>query len=304
MQRRNVRKITNNSCTYGETVTQLPDGFVPYQQWSEHNACADVPPFMHPEQVGTSPIGRRWGLWPIMFEEYVSDTEPDLSVSDPQCKANNRIILWRRLTRNDIPKGWHQPSRTSSKLEGFFELRPDEEYWKKWSKSARYDRRRWHTELLNKKYIIESITIEEFEQTYTKSSIAQKIGKDIFYILKRKALDKNTAQYVELFGIRVIKTGEVIACMGIIHSPTRNASYYQAGCIRDTTMSEPIMLGLIDHWFAHEVTRSTRFLHAGYSWQKGETKSWKGFSQFKAKFGLCYIACSPLLVRFMRGKLF
>lgn len=285
-------------CDYGEVITSLPDGFVPREQWPEYNIAATPSALFNPEEVGKNPRGVRWSFWPLTFEEYVSDKEPDLSISDPKGNARNRLVWWRRIVRADVPPGWYQLSRRPSRFEGFAEIK-EKDYWRSWTKTARYDRRVWHEDFLNKKYTIEKISYPEFEVSYLKSSVVKKVGTEALHMVERLK-----EEHTQLWGVRDIRANTIIAGMAVIDSPTHRAAYYLSGFKLPTSANDPVMTGLLDHCFASLQKSGGRFLQTGGFWHRGKPRSWKGFSQFKAKFGMRYIAYQPMLVRFVSGKLF
>jgi hypothetical protein len=290
--------------TYGEVLSELPQGFIPREQWPEYLLTASPPPTFKPEAVGENPRGMRWGLWPLTFEEYITDLEPDLAVSDPDHLARNRIVLWRRLTRTDIPKGWHQFSKKPSRLEGIAEIK-NADYWRRWDESARRYRRRWVTNCLNKIYTIAEVPYEEFAHAYMQSTVVKKVGRETLNIAKRRIeQEKNELRFTECWGVRRMSDDMLMAGMVITNSPSCGGSYYLCGFYKAEVGEDPLMMGLMDNWFSISLKRGIRFLHFGGFWIKGDPKNWKGFSIFKSKFGLFYLYYPPLLLRIVRGKFF
>ncbi len=279
-------------------VISLPPEYQPRHQWPEYAAHLDMPSFFRPAIVGTHPRGMRRGIWPFIIEGYVSDTEPADFTSDPG--ACNRIIQWVRLIRQDIPPGWRTLSSEPSELEGFFDLRAFPEYQKQWIKVARYDLRQWHT-IYSSRYVIEKISWSEYAQTCKSSTINKKIGL-VVQVMKRK-WQCDPGQVI-FWGAREKSTGEVVACIGVINSPTHQASYYATGCMRTLSGYNPVMVGLIDHWFQTSQKQHLRFLHFGQFWMSGKPVSWKGFTTFKLKFNPQLLLYPPTLYRFERGTLF
>lgn len=291
-------------CQYGELIQTLPEGFVPYQQWPEYHTAADIPKILHPIAVGKNPTGTRRGIWPLFVEEYVSDTEPDLLQSDPDQTAPNRIIKWHRVVRQDIPHGWRAFLQTPSRIEGFAEVFPHDAYWTHWSESARRYRKKWTQEFLGKKYTIEPIPFEEFAASYKQGTISNTVKKIFLEKLALKLLLSKDSETITLWGVRDIQTARVVAGMATITSPQHKASYYLCGFIHPAAEHDPVMLGVMDHWFGMAQKNGILFLHFGCFWKKGDPVSWKGFSTFKSKFGLQYIAYPPILVRIARGNIF
>lgn len=281
---------------YGAIVGSLPSGYAPRQQWPEYDQAAQVPAFMRPRSVGSTIKGIQWGLWPIMFEEYVSDDEPSTATDGP-----NRVIIWQRLTRRNVPDGWLQMSRKPGRVEGFALLDKDD-HRRTWSESARRYARKWQTDFLHIHYDIEEISFDEFCKNYLLSTVAKKAQTLQLDILAQMLANDACAPHVTLWGARNIQTEELVAGLAIVTSQTHRASYYQAGFIKETPDNAPAMIGLMDHWFMVAKERGVRILMFGGFWHPGLPKKvWGGFSAFKAKFGLQYIEYAPPLMRFKRG---
>jgi len=62
------------------------------------------------------------------------------------------------------------------------------------------------------------------------------------------------------------------------------------------------MTGLFDHWFKDSLAQNTAFIDFGNFWKKGDPRSWKGFSIFKAKFGPTYFFYKPKLYKFRLNR--
>jgi len=285
---------------YGEILKEAPEGYVPHYQWPEYNLATDVPAFLAPRLVGKDPIGMYRRFWPIVVEEYISDKEPVEADSDPEGISANRMIIWQRVFRDDAPKGWRKLKQKPPQLEGFATLEKND-YWTSWSESARRYRRKWHDEFAGKEYAIERVGMDEFLKHYSASNIKSYIKKLYAEIVERK---HNTGAHIDFLAARHLPTGDIAAAMAIVDSPTHKGSHYLCGFIKPEYEKVPAMVGLMDAWHARGLTNNTKFLHFGRFWQKGDPHDWKGFSQFKSKFGLRYVAYPPALFRFARGRLF
>ena len=285
---------------YGEVVTKAPEGFIPYHQWPEYDLPSDAPPFLGPRLVGKNPVGMYRRIWPIVIEEYISDKEPVLSDSDPENISLNRVLLWQRLFREDIPRGWRALSKRSPQLEGFADLNT-KDYTARWSESARRYRRKWHKEFLGNGYTIERISLEEFLKSYMQSPI-KKETKSMYEEMSKRKLKKGAG--LDIWAVRHTGSGEIAAGMVYITSPSCKASYYLCGFILEKYRDTPAMVGLVDAWYERSIKNGIRFLHFGRFWQKGDPEDWKGFSLFKSKFGLNYISYPTALWRFKKGRLF
>jgi len=277
-------------------LEKLPEDFVPRHQWPEYDILSASPAHFHPEVVGEKPKGMRWGMWPLYFEEYFSDDEPDIRFSNATA-SHHRFIVWHRLMRTDIPAGWYGFSKKRVKLEGIAFLSSDEAYTSSWSRVARYDRHQWQKTLLNTKYNIEETSFAEFQSAYKKSGVVGKIGDMNINILER-AMHGRKSEYIELRCVRNIENGEITAGMATITSKTHGASYYYCAFRARSEKRDPTMTGLMDDWFARCHKNGVRYVNMGYFWHPGKPKDWKGFSNFKAKFVTDYLLYQPPLIRF------
>ncbi len=257
------------------------------------------------EEVGGgqtgNPKGIRWSLWPLTFEEYVSDREP--AIDDSGKLARNRVMMWKRLHDGPAPKGWYKLSKNPWRVDGFVELTPDTDYKTGWYKQARRDLRLWEEKFLNKGYSIEPVSLEEYERAYKKSTVMRKVGFDPLQILRRKYATKVGRENMALWGVRN-KRGEIIAGINLRFSPTYNSTKYECPFILLEAKHVYAMTALVDHWFKESLKRGVTLLVFSCFWHKGEPKSWKAFSLFKSHFGPQLVAYPPTLWRFVRGKLF
>lgn len=285
---------------YGEIVTEAPEGYVPYQQWPEYMLAADIPPLLAPRLVGKNPVGVYRRFWPIVVEDYMSDKEPVLADSDPEGISANRILIWQRVFSTKIPRGWRRFSMRSPLLEGFAHI-TDNEYRAPWSESARRYVRKWEREHLGKDFVVEAISLETFLAAYRESDINKYIRSLYADMVERK---QKGGAHVRFIAARHIPSNDIVAAMALVDSPTHKGSHYLCGFIQKKYEHIPAMVGLVDRWYEESLTQGITFLHFGRFWQKGDPSDWKGFSQFKAKFGLHYISYPPALWKFQKGTLF
>lgn len=282
-----------------EDILELPPDFAPREQWPEFSLASIPPPQLNPQEVGTAPKGLRWGIWPLYFESYTSDTEPDLAKSDARGDAPSRIIIWHRITRTDAPHGWRAFSQRGSRTESYAELVPGEDYAHAWSESARRYRNKWRREYLGVKYSIEALAYEQFKVAYMQSPTFKKTGEKPLDILRRNIRGRAPSR---IWGVLHLESGELAAGMAVMDSPAEHASYYACGFIRQEWSADPLMTGLMEHWFSESARTDIQLLHLGEFWQEGKPADWKGFSQFKSGFGARLIPYPPALVRFAFRK--
>ncbi len=286
---------------YGDIVP-APPNFAPPEAWPEFGALAYPVALCAREAVGTHPQGVRWSLWPFTFEEYVSDTEPNLAVSKNGLLARTRIVQWKRVARTDIPPGWKAYSAKPWRIDGY-RMVSGPDYFLTWDKDTRRNLRTWRTTLLGHHYAVEELTLKEFVAAYRASITFKKIGREQLLSLERKYAMPHVRPYMTLFGVRNLQTGAIIAGTAAFFVPTRSASVRECPFIHAEARSAFAMTGLMDHWFAESLKRGVTRLQFTHFWNPGEPSGWKGFSEFKSHFGLTYVAYPPVLYRLVRGKL-
>jgi len=283
---------------YGPLVDAVPSDYVVRQQWPEYDAAAQLPAPLKPRPTAAPYPGVRWGLWPLFSEAYVGDDEPQPLLSEA---GPHRLVFWQRINRHDIPPGWHQWSRSTPRVEGFAHL-GEGDHTALWSESARRYTHKWHTQHLGKTHTIEPVSFAEFAAAYRHSSVAKKAHDYQLDIIKRMLANHACASHMQLWGARDTTTKELVAGLAVANSPTYRSSYYQAGFILPKA-HVPAMEGLIDHWFRYAKHDGLVWLMFGGFWHPGKSKKvWGGFSAFKAKFGLSYIAYPPELWRFKKDQ--
>lgn len=289
---------------YGTLITTPPPGFMPPEAWPEYETLALPRPPSKREAVGKNPPGIRWSVWPICFEEYTSDLEPNLADSEHGSLAYNRAIAWNRVARTDTPPGWRAYSKQSWRIDGFAELKPGEDYRAAWHAQARRNLRLWEKRHQGQTHRIEPISMEEYRAAYSRSTVKQKIGNDPLNILERKQAIMRNIEHRKTWGVRNLNTGEIIAGFSLCHSPTFKSSAYESPFILPEARHTFAMTALIDHWYQESVRRETRYQVYNSFWQPGSPRDWKNFSAFKAQFSPTCIAYPPTLWRFKGGKFF
>jgi precorrin-6B methylase 2 len=276
-----------------DMVRALPDGFVPVTNWPEFDFMASIPRLLNPEKLGGVAPGTRWTLWPLSFEQYVSDTEP---ITHPHQKGLMRITIWRRLTWDDAPPGWRARAFPAQTI-GFSEFTRGKPYFTAWSESARRNRREWLEKYRGAIYHVRPLSFEEFIRAHQasrneKSTQLSILETDLYPRYKK---NKNA---ITFWGVERLVDGRILAGIAVIDSPIHCGSYYLAGFHTHEAGKDPVTVGLFDHWSEESEKKGLRFLHFGDFWQPGKPESWKGFSNFKAKFGPRYLVQPPVLYRF------
>jgi hypothetical protein len=283
----------------------LPEDFVLYTEWPEFQRENDFPAMMHAAYVGDAPRGLRRGIWPLFSEAYVSDTEPSTALPGP-----SRFILWQRLMRTDVPAGWRHGSLVAELCGesynyaiGYVRLSPDHSHFLRWAPAEKPRLKRWREELLGKAYAIETIDPETFWNAYQGSDTWKKIDRFYLTWLHTKLFEQFAPHgTVECRVARNLHTGEVVAGMATLGSQPHKSSYYFIGFLCEAGREDHAMTGMMHDWFVRSVDKGCTHLHLGQFWDKSSPKNWRGFSDFKAKFGTEYIHFPPTLYRFVRGS--
>ncbi len=192
-------------------------------------------------------------------------------------------------------------SRRPTRIEGFVPILSGA-YWRTWSKTARQDRKKWLTEVAGQTHRIRTATFTEYEQAYRVSSVAKRTHGDSIFLATR--LEVASPECMTYWVAEQLSDNAIKAGIAVMNSHTTKNTYYVAGFHHTDSRNDPLMIGLIDEWFRTAQQQGQTFLHMGRFWQPGESSSWKGFSIFKAKFGVIFVAYPPLLGRFVRGSLF
>lgn len=233
--------------------------------------------------------GLRWHHGFMHFEKYFGDTEPVIDPSGPK-----RMVIWQRERRLDIPSGWQRPwVNMDLMMYGFSDIGDSHEYWKRWSEHAQRQRKKWITQ---KEWELFEPEPEEFYKAYRKAK------KDI--LLKTMMIDyvkkfvKRHGALVHFIAARRKLPGSPIeAGFAFLDVPEVGQSLHLASYILESAKSSPAGTGMMDYWYATAKERGVRFLDFGVYRQKGEPRSWKGFTRFKGQFDINYLKYPPALVR-------
>ncbi|HVY72818.1 MAG TPA: hypothetical protein VG984_02095 [Candidatus Paceibacterota bacterium] len=286
--------------TEEEHDTTAPEWFAPPELWPEFGMIALPPPICRRERTPTS---TRWCLWPICFELFSGDAEPDLSHAHSGALAYNRIIMWKRVRRTDVPPHWHSIWRPQSwRKDGLVEL-TDSNYRLRWSKDAQRNAKKWDKHL-GRTHSIKHVSFEEYKAAYKKSRTYKHVGVYLLATLGRQYALPEVRPHIEFFVVENNETNAIVAGNAIITSPTYNSTTRMCTFIYEEARSTEAMTGLVDYWFKDSLKRGIKNLVFMYFWQPGEPREWKGFSTFKSHFVERYITYPPIVWRFQKGRLF
>lgn len=249
----------------------LPLGFTHHKQshlYLTHNDAGDL--------INESPcLGTRTRRGPIYFESYTSDTEPVI-----EKQKGIGFIKWHRISRTDIPRGWKKSKDSFTRQTGFAEIKNLAKYWESWTAHAKRHRTKWLREEL---YTITTVDAKEFAAAYRKESHLFITKYPFLGIISHNA--KHHGDRFVCFGARDTK-GALVAGLAVLDLPDANISNHTISFIAIRARHTSVGTGLIDAWFIHAIKKNIRFLNFGTFWAPKDPYAWKGFSQFKAQFGI------------------
>jgi hypothetical protein len=286
---------------YGTILAVIPADFTPPEIWPEYGHIADPVSVCRRELLQDNPVVIRWSLWPLTFEQYWGDVEPNVHTHSDGPLALNRIVYWRPLRNLQAPSGWHTSMEKIFRIDGYQKL--DGDFTKRWHKNARRDLRIWQENFLNTTHRVEIISFEEYDDAYKKSLVAKREGLDRLNFMKRKLMIPAAKEHTRIVGVRTISTGKIVAGTGVVFSPTYKSSTHLVPFIHEEARNLYAATGLIHYWFEESLKAGCPNVMTTNFWHKGKPKSWKGFSEFKSHFGWDYICYPRAYWRFVRGKL-
>ena len=223
--------------------------------------------------------GIRWRMGPIWFEKYFSDTEPNIQ------KFNHpRVIIWQPILMFEKPKTWKRLWFDKMVKNGFTDITNKESYWNDWDYGARRYRNNF---LKDKKYAIEKTSLQVFLSNYPNVKNYKKIKKWVMYKLNnyRKFCGNDVHFFLAIQNDKKIISGG----LAIVDFPNLNQSIHLASFINPKVKDNQIGVGLIDYWFKECMKNKISILNFGAFWSCGDPRDWKGFSDFKSKFGIHFL---------------
>lgn len=270
-------------------ISALPDGYQSHRNNVAYlqREASTRKNFRVIEQNGI--IGLRWNHGFMHFEKYFGDTEPRIDPNGPK-----RMVIWQRERTLDVPCGWKRPWISMDlMMYGFSDIQEYDPYWKGWSTHAQRHRKKWHEQ---QEWELFESSHELFYEGYKKAK------KD--FLLKTMMIDyvkkyvKKHGSLVHFLGARR-KNGNapIEAGFAYLDIPEAQQSLHLASYILESAKVSPAGVGLMDEWFATAAKRGVRFLDFGVFRQKGEPRSWRGFTRFKGQFNIQYLKYPYALVR-------
>ncbi len=278
--------------TAGVVGAPLPVG---YERLSATRAFLEREYADHPTHALISSgeaCGIRKSLFGIKIELYFGDTEPKLTPD-----TTRRFVMWHPTTRTEKPSGWHRFfTRTYRRKTGFHDLAAENEYWKTWSSQAQRHRITWKKQTLLR---VEPISADAYLQAYKTTSTNFILLRLFVHSITRYAAHQG--ERLHCYGVRNA-AGTIIAGFCALDIPETKLSLHVTSFHNAEARKTSAAAGLIDAWFADEKVRGYRFLDFDAFWEPGDPASWKGFSHFKAQFGVHFIRYPKPLWRWMGKK--
>lgn len=237
-------------------------------------------------------VGMRWFHGPICIERYTSDRQPALAPD-----GQGRLAVWQTIRRGDRPAGWWRGfSKMSIGLTGYAPIPEDGEFERGWSSHARRHLARWRRDAT---WAARPITAEEYLAAYAHSTQDLVLRLMFGRILKEKL--RTHPGLVRIYG--AAKDGGAIeAGFVCVDVPETEESLHLMSFIRPSARGSSAAVGLMERWYRTSAEQGLRWLDFGLFWQKGDPRSWKGFSRFKAQFGIRYLRYPTPLMRLYGGR--
>jgi precorrin-6B methylase 2 len=267
----------------------LPEGYRPFRSIPEY--CErDVQAELNGELVGTEAVRgtRRWqGI--SCVEKYYGDAEPLLDGKGPK-----RLVIWQPTTRNDIPTGWERSFiQMNASVTGFVDREATADPLSAWSSHAQRQLKRWRAQ--EKDWDVVTLSLDEFLNGYRICSL-RPLLKDLTEKLLRKKAQAH-GERLHCFGFKSKTTGAVKAGFAALDVPEGNQAIHIASFLLESARHDGTGTGLVYEWFKDAERRNIRFLDFDLFRGPHESKSWKGFSRFKAQFGTIFIKYPHPLAR-------
>jgi len=200
-----------------------------------------------------------------------TDIEPDV-LSIKKAGFKHGIIFWVPLKSRFISNNTWMKCLTPSASKGRGVSLVAENYQEKWSETARRDLKKFQSAP------VEIVVSEENSFLYhLKYSVSDTGVQRVV-----RSLVKNFEKEVVKYWIAKEKNGEVLGGLAIIDY--ENSSYNVASYITKKGISICTGTGLVAQWYQYALENKIKYLNFGHMREKGDPRSWEGFSNFKRKF--------------------
>ncbi len=257
--------------------------FIPREQWKEYDLTKSMDKILFARKE------KEWfyyGFWPLLMAISFSKEKPAI----PKKRGLlfwPRVYIWDREEKKDgDEESWKKIGRDPRRKLGILEVR-DGDYYKKFGDTTKNLRNRW-LKLNGTLYEVVSVQRSLFLEEYKKSDTYKKVGGDIGGRLMRGITKRDESEVlsVRFLLVRKKKTSEYLGGIAYELSSLSINTYYSMGFLKDKKEKDPLMTGLFMEWIEIERKNGYVYFNFGTIWQKGDPKSWQGFSDFKMKYGL------------------
>ena len=261
----------------------MKDMFIPREQWEEYDLTKSMDKILFARKE------KEWfcyGFWPLLMAISFSKEKPVVPKKGG-LRLWPRVHVWDRLVKKDgDEEGWTKVGRGPRKKLGVLEVR-NAEYYTSWGDTTKNLRNRW-LKLNGAVYEVAQVERDVFLKEYKESDIYKRLSGDIVKRVMEsvRKRDMSGTLPVRFLLIRKKETGEYRAGMAYELSTSSTNTYYSVGFLKDRKEKDPLMTGLFMEWIEKERKNGYVYFNFGAIWQKGDPKSWQGFSDFKMKHGL------------------
>lgn len=274
-----VWKFRLNTLALFSNEQKIPDDFVDMKQ-SENFLRGS---FRFGEILKGEVLGVRHSRARFAIEYFTSDKEPTFLSF-----RGLRLVIWDRIKNDLIPNGWHQMLPGFRLCTSVVSDISEEEYWKTWSETARRYRLKWETQM---EYEIINLDLNTFTEYYLKLGRPKDTRQSVVNSLTNRVDLKKES--ISFFGLRHKETGEIFAGIATVDAPEISQSYYLSAFLDKENGPAQSGLWLMNHWFIHCKKNAIKYANFGPVWTPGQSKSWKGFTEFKSHF-------RPFTLRYQR----
>lgn len=221
-------------------------------------------------------------FFPVWLEFYTTSGELVL----PQ-RRGLRIIMWdeQRAEGESVlqkKRGWWQTKSiftTRRAPTAYLEVRQD--YFKSWSRTAKFLRNRWLKKIENKDVRIEKKNFEEFRKAYLDSQLKKRTK--IFYNSQMPGFEKFYKEKANYFLVRDLQD-KILGGVCIVEETKLNQAVYQYVFAEKSKENAFVGVGIIDFCMRFSLDHNYPFLNLTAIYEKGQDKSWRGLTKFKLKF--------------------
>ncbi len=279
-------------------IDAMPAELLPRELWGPagyQEVEMFAPWYMFARRVGPEKEIVRVGLWPVCSEWHSSRKEPLKNAAGHRWPGM-QIVYWNKFEDSPAEKGWSRVTQSPRAKIGYVILEAEKAYYASWSPRMRTHRRNQWLKLLGEGvYSIETIDKASFVSAFSTSDSVRKFDAR-HRRGYRKLLDTCTGD-TEFYVMRRSEDGSIAAGRAVAYNvrhKTAEALVYFHN-FRKTDLHTAV--GLWDHLYREASQKGIRYITFGESWMKGRPEAWKGFSDFKSKFGLRYFYLPSTLCR-------